>query len=96
MRAGNVSAGGFWIYSGLEMRISDTGEGMPAGALEHIFDEFHQVARHDENQDKPPGTGLGLAICKRIVEHYGGKIWAESEVGRGSDFYCEIPVQNLG
>ncbi len=57
--------------------------------LAKIFEKFKQVG--DTLTDKPKGTGLGLPICKQIVEHYGGKIWAESGEGKGSTFYFTAP-----
>jgi signal transduction histidine kinase len=68
------------------LKISDTGMGIPLDKLQMIFDEFYQVegGRHG-------GTGLGLAIVKRLVEEHGGKVWAESELGRGSTFYFTLP-----
>ena len=58
--------------------------------LPKVFEKFKQVG--DTLTDKPKGTGLGLPICKQIVEHYGGKIWAESTEGEGSTFYFTAPV----
>ncbi len=55
--------------------------------LERIFDEFYQVER-----GKHGGTGLGLAITKRLVEEHGGKIWVESQLGKGSTFYFTLPL----
>ena len=67
-----------------EIRVSDTGIGIPPEELNMIFDKFHQV---DSGLTREVGgTGLGLAICKGIIEGHGGSIRAESEVGRGSTF----------
>ncbi|MEK6692456.1 MAG: HAMP domain-containing sensor histidine kinase [Nitrospirota bacterium] len=68
------------------VKVSDTGEGIPKDALGRIFDKFHQLG------DKKTGTGLGLPIVKHIVEAHGGRIWAESEQGKGSIFYFTIPL----
>jgi len=72
-----------------EVSVADTGEGIPAEQLEVIFDKFYQVRRG--NHHKTPGTGLGLAIAKSLVELQGGRLWAESEVGRGSRFIFTLP-----
>jgi signal transduction histidine kinase/streptogramin lyase len=74
--AGDVSA---VLFS-----VSDTGSGIPPEHLDKVFARFKQV--EDNQKGKPKGTGLGLPICKEIVEHHEGKIWVESEVGKGSTF----------
>ena len=66
--------------------IRDTGVGIPKDKIERIFDEFYQV-----ETGKHGGTGLGLAITKRLVEEHGGKIWVESQLGKGTTFYFTIP-----
>ncbi len=76
----------------LRISIADTGQGIPAGDLDNIFDKFQQAYRDDTRSSKPQGTGLGLAICREIVTHYHGRIWAESEFGQGSVFHIELPV----
>jgi signal transduction histidine kinase len=72
--------------------VSDTGPGIPDAEQARVFDEFHQV--DSSNTKKEGGTGLGLAIAKRIVELHGGRIWVESEVGKGSTFQFELPVRS--
>jgi CheY-like chemotaxis protein/two-component sensor histidine kinase len=70
--------------------ISDTGIGIAPENHETIFEKFKQVG--DTLTGKPKGTGLGLPICKEIVEHYGGRIWVESELGKGSTFFFTLPM----
>jgi PAS domain S-box-containing protein len=85
IRAESVSDG--W----LRIQVQDTGEGISLEDQDLVFDKFHQVTCDDTLRDKPEGTGLGLAICRQIVEHYGGRIYADSEPGQGSVFTVEMP-----
>ena len=84
-------SGGRTADGSLAITVTDTGAGIAAEDLETIFERFHQGGSQDK--DKPRGTGLGLAITRRIVEHYGGRVWAESEPGRGSVFHVELPPE---
>ncbi|MCX8027665.1 MAG: cell wall metabolism sensor histidine kinase WalK [Thermodesulfovibrionales bacterium] len=70
--------------------VKDEGIGIPKEEQETIFEKFRQVG--DMITNKPKGTGLGLPISKKIVEAHGGKMWVESEVGKGSTFYFSIPL----
>ena len=65
--------------------IRDTGAGIPKDKVERIFDEFYQV-----EAGKYGGSGLGLTITKRLIEEHGGKIWAESQLGKGTTFYFTL------
>jgi CheY-like chemotaxis protein len=71
--------------------IADTGIGIAPGDFGAVFEQFKQVGG-DTLTDKPKGTGLGLPICKEIVEHHGGRIWLESEIGKGSIFSFALPI----
>ena len=68
--------------------VRDSGSGIPADALETVFERFWQVGTNDRR-----GLGLGLYISRCIVEAHGGRIWAESEVGKGSRFLFTIPIR---
>ena len=68
----------------VKVSVSDTGNGINEEQLGKVFDKFKQAG--NTLTDKPIGTGLGLPICKEIIQHLGGTIWAESEVGKGSSF----------
>lgn len=76
----------------VHIRIEDTGIGVEPQFLEKIFDKFHQAQNGDTLTEKPSGTGLGLAICRQIVEHCGGSIWAESQVGKGTTVHLTLPA----
>ncbi|HEX5651494.1 MAG TPA: GAF domain-containing protein [Chitinophagaceae bacterium] len=80
-------------YEGDEMivSISDTGIGIAPEDFGAVFEQFKQVGG-DTLTDKPKGTGLGLPICKEIIEHHGGRIWLESEIGKGSTFSFALPI----
>jgi CheY-like chemotaxis protein/nitrogen-specific signal transduction histidine kinase len=71
--------------------VSDTGVGIPLEEQEGIFTDFHQVGMTPRGLRE--GTGLGLAIVRRLVEQHGGRIWVESEPGRGSRFTFLIPTR---
>jgi signal transduction histidine kinase len=80
---------GDWVI----LHITDTGVGIPAEEIPHLFEKFTQVG--DTLTEKPAGTGLGLAISKEIIEHHGGRIWVESEPGYGSTFSFILPAAPL-
>jgi signal transduction histidine kinase len=66
--------------------VTDTGPGIAATDINHLFDDFWQARNGD-----PRGVGLGLAIAKGVVEAHGGKIWCDSAPGRGSTFSFTLP-----
>ncbi len=75
----------------VQISVADTGPGILPEEANKIFSKFYQVT--NIAKQKPIGSGLGLAISKALVEMHGGKIWVESEVGRGSTFYFTLPAQ---
>jgi two-component system, NtrC family, sensor histidine kinase KinB len=77
------------IDDSVRISVRDSGRGIPAEAVEVIFDKFVQVKQ--SNDATPGSVGLGLAIAKEVVEAHGGKIWVESSVGKGSTFFFTIP-----
>ena len=79
-------------HDGVRFEVADTGPGIPSSELSKVFDRFHQVRRSDDRENGRKGTGLGLCICREIVDHYGGRIWVESEVGHGSTFKFTLPL----
>ncbi|GEM_PF-140837 len=72
--------------------VSDNGPGIPQEELPHLFERFH---RADHSRSRATGgSGLGLAIAKQLVEAHKGKIWVESETGKGSSFYFALPAKS--
>jgi two-component system phosphate regulon sensor histidine kinase PhoR len=75
----------------IQISVQDDGIGIPKADLPRIFERFYRV---DKGRSKElGGTGLGLSIVKHIVQAHGGKVWAESQIGKGSTFYFTLPKQ---
>jgi two-component system phosphate regulon sensor histidine kinase PhoR len=74
----------------VEVCVADNGSGIEAKHLPHIFERFYRVDKARSRE--LGGTGLGLSIVKHIVQAHGGKVWAESEVGKGSSFYFVLKI----
>jgi Na+/proline symporter/nitrogen-specific signal transduction histidine kinase len=75
----------------LEVDVKDNGIGINPENQEKIFETFHQVK--DADRGRPSGSGLGLSIAKRIIDFHHGKIWVESELGKGSIFFFTLPLK---
>jgi signal transduction histidine kinase len=87
---GCVTVDAYPSARGIEIRVADTGIGIPPEALPVIFEPFRQLESATTRQHE--GTGLGLHIVKRLLELLGGKIKVESELGRGSTFRVWVPT----
>jgi signal transduction histidine kinase len=88
VRAATAAAGG--DVPAIVVSVADTGTGIAPEDQARVFEQFAQAG--DTLSETPRGTGLGLSICRQIVEHHGGRIWLESEPGRGSTFSFSLPV----
>jgi two-component system sensor histidine kinase VicK len=73
----------------IQIQVQDTGPGIPPEDIPHLFQKFYRV---DNSMTRTiGGTGLGLFICRKIVELYNGRIWAESQLGKGTIFFVNLP-----
>ena len=86
---GRITLGVEWTGEEMLFTVSDTGPGIPPEFRQRVFDRFVRP----ESAGGVRGTGLGLAFCKLAVEAHGGRIWAESEVGKGSSFRFTLPLE---
>ena len=73
----------------IQLSVKDYGIGISIKDQEKIFGVFKRLHKRDEY----PGTGIGLSVCKKIVDRHGGKMWVESEKGKGSTFHFSLPVR---
>lgn len=89
--SGSVSCAAHLRGGEIVVSVTDSGIGIAPADQPKVFEKFKQVG--DTLTDKPKGTGLGLPICKEIVEYHGGRIWVDSEPGKGSTFAFSLPVK---
>jgi signal transduction histidine kinase len=87
---GAVEVNAAQVDSEVRVSVADTGPGISSEDQERIFEEFQQTEVGVEQRE---GTGLGLALSKRLVELHGGRIWVESELGKGSTFVFTLPAR---
>ncbi|NPV10053.1 MAG: response regulator [Anaerolineae bacterium] len=87
---GTITVSAYRTGEEVVVAVADTGPGIPEEELERVFDQYHQVAAWRSPEDR--GKGLGLAIAKGLLQLHGGRIWADSEVGKGSTFRFTLPI----
>lgn len=87
---GRVTVGANGASEGkVELFVRDDGPGLPGEALERVFERFYRVDKARSREQG--GTGLGLSIVKHIVQGHGGRVWAKSDLGKGTTFYFTLP-----
>jgi two-component system phosphate regulon sensor histidine kinase PhoR len=78
----------------VELSVQDDGPGIPADSLPRVFERFYRVDKARSREQG--GTGLGLSIVKHVVQAHGGRVWATSELGRGTTFFFTLPAEHIG
>lgn len=91
---GSITCDAKMINGEIVISVTDSGMGISEENQPKVFEKFKQVG--DTITDRPKGTGLGLPISKEIIEHHGGRIWVQSELGKGSTFSFSLPVVGAG
>jgi signal transduction histidine kinase len=92
---GIVTVGGRATPDGLlELFVQDDGPGIPAEALERVFERFYRVDKARSREQG--GTGLGLSIVKHIIQGHGGRVWVESQPGKGAKFFFTLTPAKPG
>ncbi len=91
---GRVTIQARGLESDVQVSVTDQGIGIALEDQQRLFEKFTQIG--DSLTGKPKGTGLGLAISKEIIEHHGGRIWVESQPGKGSTFIFTLPIPTPG
>jgi signal transduction histidine kinase len=89
-KGGHIIVAARKVPSGVHIEVKDTGIGIPVDQIPHLFQRFYQV--DSSTSRRYGGTGLGLHISKTIVEAHKGKIWIESEEGKGTTVHVELPI----
>jgi signal transduction histidine kinase len=89
---GNITVHTQRIDGKIEITVEDTGEGIPAEHLAHVFERFYRVDSSRNRQSG--GRGLGLAIVKQVAEQHGGEVRVNSIPGQGSNFVLRLPIQD--
>lgn len=92
-KSGRVTIRGMQDGENVVIKVIDQGIGIAAADQQRLFEKFTQVG--DPLTEKPQGTGLGLAISKEIIDRHGGKIWLESQEGKGSTFSFSLPILKM-
>ena len=87
---GYIRCRAWMIDDEILISVKDTGGGISERDQERVFEKFRQIGTASKGKSR--GTGLGLPICKEIVNRHGGRIWVESELGKGSTFSFTLPV----
>ncbi|MCD4685689.1 MAG: response regulator, partial [Anaerolineae bacterium] len=90
---GSVTVRAWAEEDAIVVAVIDTGIGIPAASLSHIFEPFRQL--ENPMQRRTEGAGLGLSISQQLITLHGGKIWVESEVGAGSIFFFSVPIKQV-
>jgi signal transduction histidine kinase len=86
---GTISISAREVEKSVEVTVADEGRGIPADQLELIFERFNQA--HVGDGKEHGGSGLGLTICRSLIDLLGGRVWATSELGKGSQFHFTLP-----